>query len=371
MRREPEQMKVLPCADRAMWDLFVEGAGGGLLQSWRWGEFRRSQGWDVLRLMVLDEDPSSGRTVPRAAAQVLVRTILPFGSFFYAAEGPVLAAEEWENGAPALAVLLESIRARGGARGALTLRVDPLIGLSSVPETLARHGLRRAQNNVQPEATAVVDLAPSEEELLTQLEKGARYLVRNARRKGSTMRLGDERDIPKLAHMILQTGQRKGFGIRNETYLRDLYRTLAPAGLADLIVLEVDGETVASMIGAGYGGRYCSLYAAGNSLGRKIGAQYLLHWEGMMRGKSLGCSLYDFRGVGAAEGDDHLAGLTFFKGRFGSRREDLPGAWDHVYRPVPYDAFTKAQRLRGLTLKRAHALRERFSTLGSDLSTEE
>ncbi len=359
-------MGVVPCTDQAMWDAFVAGAGGGLLQSWRWGEFRRSQGWDVLRLMVLADEAPMGRRSPRGAAQVLVRTIAPLGSFLYAAEGPVLAAAEWENGAPALAPLLDTIQARGRARGALTLRVDPLTGVRSVAETLAAHGLRRASDNVQPEATAVVDLQPSEDELLAGLEKGARYLVRHAGRKGARMRIGTEGDIPTLARMIFETGQRKGFGIRHEAYLRALYRALSPYGLADLIVVEVKGATVASMIGAGYGSRYCSLYAAGNELGRKIGAQYLLHWEGMMQGKRRGCTLYDFRGVGAATGDDQLAGLTFFKSRFGTRREDFPGAWDHVYRPLSYNLFTRARWLRGATLKRARHFRRESSADSSD-----
>ena len=40
------------------------------------------------------------------------------------------------------------------------------------------------------------------------------------------------------------------------------------------------------------------------------------------------------------------AGMTFFKQRFGTRREDLPGAWDDVYRPRAYQGFLLAQRAR-------------------------
>jgi len=53
-----------------------------------------------------------------------------------------------------------------------------------------------------------------------------------------------------------------------------------------------------------------------------------------------------------------VIGLTFFKHRFGTRREELPGAWDDVYRPVAYRAFLLAQQARRELPKRLRALRK-------------
>src|SRR5207244_12222780 len=88
-------MHVVVGSNRDAWNSFVAAAGGSFLQSWQWGEFKRQQGWRVLRLMALEAHE------PRAAMQVLIRLVPVAGAFFYAAEGPVLPRGEWSgDGAP-------------------------------------------------------------------------------------------------------------------------------------------------------------------------------------------------------------------------------------------------------------------------------
>lgn len=351
-------MRVAVCTDRVAWNRFVDGAGGSLLQSWQWGEFKHRQGWHVLRLVALQGSE------PRAALQVLAR-LFPFaGAFFYAPEGPVLSTGDWVAGAAPLAPLLAEARRRGRSCGALTLRVDPLTPVPTAGEALAAQGLRRSPENVQPPATAVVDLDKPEDELLMRLEKGARYLVRSAQRKGVVVRAGTPADVSALAEMVAETGRRKGFGVRNEAYLAELAAMVQAEQSGELLVAESDGATVGSMLTGSFGPRSAALYAAGNDAGRKLGAQYLLHWEAMVRAKRQGYQVYDFRGIGS-EGDpsDHWAGMTFFKQRFGTRREELPGAWDDVYRPVAYQAFLHAQQARRELPSRLRRLRNRSAAI--------
>ncbi len=345
-------MRVAVCTDSAAWDDFVAGAGGSLLQSWQWGEFKRRQGWHVLRLV------AAQGVEPRAALQILARGVAGLGGFFYAAEGPVLPPADWAGDTEPLVLLFAAARRYGRAYGALTLRVDPLVGDFAAVAALQRLGLRRSPANVQPAATAVVELAPSEDQLFANLEKGARYMVRNARRKGALVRPGAPADLAAFAAMVAETGRRKGFGTRDTAYLRDLAQMVTTHGLGDFMVAEIEGEPIGGILTGTFGPRSSALYAAGNPTGHKVGGQYLLHWEAMARAKGLGCLLYDFRGIGAADDpDDHWAGMTFFKKRFGTRREELPGAWDDVYRPVAYRAFLLAQQARRELPKRLHALR--------------
>ena len=123
-------MRVAVCTDRDAWNCFVAAADGSLLQSWQWGEFKRCQGWDVLRLVALEGQE------PRAAVQVLARVIPFCGAFFYAPEGPVLSPQEWAAGAAPLPPLLAAVHRRGRSCGALTLRVDPLTAEPRAGEAL-------------------------------------------------------------------------------------------------------------------------------------------------------------------------------------------------------------------------------------------
>jgi lipid II:glycine glycyltransferase (peptidoglycan interpeptide bridge formation enzyme) len=225
--------------------------------------------------------------------------------------------------------------------------VDPLTAEPRAGEALSALGLRRSPENVQPAATAVVDLDKSEDALLARLEKGARYLVRHSQREGVVIRRGTEADVAPFACMLEETGRRKSFGVRNAAYLGRLEAMLRRENCGEFLVADLGGEAIAAMLTGTFGPRSAALYAAGNATARKVGAQYLLHWEAMVRARRLGCRLYDFRGVGVAgNSTDHWAGLSFFKQRFGTRREELPGAWDDVYRPRAYQGFLLAQQTR-------------------------
>jgi lipid II:glycine glycyltransferase (peptidoglycan interpeptide bridge formation enzyme) len=226
--------------------------------------------------------------------------------------------------------------------------------------------LRRSPENVQPAATAVVDLDKTEDELLARLEKGARYLVRHAQRQGVVIRPGTEADLTPFARMLEETGRRKGFGVRNEAYLRDLEAMVRRENSGEFLVADLGSEAIAAILTGTFGPRSAALYAAGNAQARKVGAQYLLHWEALLRARRGGCRLYDFRGVGAAgDPSDHWSGMTFFKQRFGTRREELPGAWDDVYRPRAYQGFLLAQRARRELPARLRALARTPDRAGS------
>ena len=339
--RRPCPVRVSLCTDRTAWDAYVTQAGGSLLQSWPWGAFKHQQGWQPLRLVALRDGE------PCAAMQVLTRRVPGVGAFLYAAEGPVLPAADWARGGAALAPLLTAARRYGQDIGALALRVDPLTPAASAAAVLAAQGLRRGPANVQPAVTAVLDLSPSEEALLAGFDRGARRLLRYARRDGVTVRAGTPADIVPFARWIADTGRRKGFGVRDEAYLRALDATFRTYQSGDFFVAERAGTPIAAMLAAPFGARYFALYCASSAEGRRVSAQYAIQWTAIVQAKRQGCRLYDFRGMAATDDPaDPWAGLSFFKTRLGARREEAPGAWDDVYRPLAYHGMTWAQRTR-------------------------
>jgi len=298
----------------------VAQAGGSLLQSWPWGAFKRQQGWPPLRLVALRDGE------PCAAMQVLARRVPGVGAFLYAAEGPVLPAADWARGGAALGPLLTAARRYGQDIGALALRVDPLTPAPHAREALAGQGLRRGPANVQPAVTAVLDLSPSEDALLAGCDRGARRLLRYARRDGVTVRPGTPTDIAPFARWIAETGRRKGFGVRDEAYLRGLDATFRAYHSGDFFVAERTDVPIAAMLAAPFGARYFALYCASSAEGRRLSAQYLIQWTAIMHAKRLGCRLYDFRGMAATDDPvDPWEGLSFFKTRLGTRREETGG----------------------------------------------
>ncbi len=313
-------MRVARCTDRAAWDAYVAQAGGSLLQSWPWGAFKRQQGWPPLRLVALRDGE------PCAAMQVLTRRVPGVGAFLYAAEGPVLPAADWARGGAALGPLLTAARRYGQDIGALALRVDPLTPAAPAAVALAAQGLRRGPANVQSAVTAVLDLSPPEETLLAGFDRGARRLLRYARRDGVTVRVGTPADIAPFARWLAETGRRKGFGVRDEAYLRDLDATFASYNSGDFFVAERAGRPIAAMLAAPFGARYFVLYCASSAAGRRVSAQYLIQWTAIVHAKRRGCRLYDFRGMAATDDPaDPWAALSFFKTRLGAPRRSAGG----------------------------------------------
>src|SRR5688572_1704537 len=73
------------------WDRVVSASHGGLLQSWRWGEFKRLSGWTPRRLALPAPQQASGEAI---LAQLLFRSVpklpLPL-SIAYIPRGPLHA----------------------------------------------------------------------------------------------------------------------------------------------------------------------------------------------------------------------------------------------------------------------------------------
>ena len=166
--------------DPAAWDAVVEANPlGSYLQLSAWARVKAVNGWTSRRL----HDPDGG-----AGAQVLLRRPGPLPwAFAYAPRGPVL--ERWD--ATSIGRFTELVRAglREGAR-ASHLRVDPEIeqGAGRDEDDAVTMALRDAgwqpAPAVQPVSTRVIDLAPDEEVLWSDLRKKWRQYVNKARTGG-------------------------------------------------------------------------------------------------------------------------------------------------------------------------------------------
>src|SRR5581483_6324410 len=71
--------------DQDSWDRALLELSGPLMQSWRWGEYKRSQGWEVERVCV--STPTG-----TAMAQLLFNHLGPT-SLAYVPQGPVLTGD--------------------------------------------------------------------------------------------------------------------------------------------------------------------------------------------------------------------------------------------------------------------------------------
>lgn len=321
-------------------DSAVRSPNGHVLQSSAWGRIRESQGWRAEYLRLGD---------PLPVALVLWRA-LPFGQrIAYVPRGPIAGADL----EPALGRLAEHAR----EHGALFLKVDPEVPDDVATIALRSAGFRRAPD-IQPVlATLELDLGPDEDALLAGLDKDTRWSVRQAEKRGVTIRTtGADDDLRAFYDLYAITGGRAGFITRTWEYYRLVWRTLIDEGLATLWLAEHEDSPVAGSMTWRCGDRELYMYGATNEAGRKCFAAYGLLWSAIRDAKGSGRARFDFGGIPADPGDesDTMQGPYRFKKGFGGRPVRYAGAHDVVPRELPYrlyrawaPAYTRALQLAG------------------------
>ena len=398
--------------------------GSHLLQTWEWGQVKAQIGWKPLGLLWNETSAGEWQTSvvdfqarnhekgasksrqygyaqsgglnsppdsPSAAALILQRT-LPVGGFaarlrvLYAPKGPIL---DWAN-ARLRKKVLDDLQALARQRGAIFIKIDPDVclgeGIPGQPESLedligldvtaglAERGWRFSDEQIQFRNTVLIDLSPSEDDLLGCMKQKTRYNIRLAERKGVTIRLGTPADWGLLYRMYAETSLRDGFVIRGEDYYRTVWdifssnppTTGASAPTIEPLIAEVAGEAVAAVIVYRFADKAWYLSGMSAEAQREKMPNYLLQWEAMRHAKAAGCRVYDLWGAPEVFNEkDPLWGVFRFKVGFGGRTIRTLGAWDYPARPAFYRLYTQILPRLLEVMRRRGKAQTRQAVLGS------
>ena len=334
-----------------------------LLQTWEWSQVKAKYGWQAMPFVW-----QGGMGKPVAAAMVLKRRF-PVGGFakkmcvLYIPKGPLM---DWEDTA-LRARVLDDLHDFAKRQGAIFIKLDPDVALGTgVPGTeeaveftggqvvqfeLERRGWRFSQDQIQFRNTVLIDLAPSEDELLRRMKQKTRYNIHLAQKKGVTVRAGTVNDLSLLYQLYAETSVRDGFLIREEGYYLTVWRNfmsvpLSTFGLqpfSEPLIAEVDGEPVGAVSMFYFVGQAIYLFGMSRETAREKMPNYLLQWEAMRRAKALGCKIYNLWGAPDEFNEsDGLWGVFRFKEGLGGYVLRTIGAWDFAPNPMLYKLYTEA-----------------------------
>jgi lipid II:glycine glycyltransferase (peptidoglycan interpeptide bridge formation enzyme) len=235
--------------------------------------------------------------------------------------------------------------------------------------------LRPLLQSVTYDETVVVDLTPSEDEIMAAMGKTGRKKLRRTLRDEGFL-LTEESDISRegfdeLYEIYRETAARDGFGIYPAEVYYSMLTTLGDS--ARLFVARrsdspssdipstdgpgddepqtpgraVSGRAVSWVISTFYDGIGQDYYGASNAEGFETNAALRLKWHILMSLKAEGCERYDMMGVGSAKAPQ-LMGVRQFKMQFADETTQVDPSWDVPVKPWTYRALTAA-----LTAKRA------------------
>ena len=321
----------------AEWDAFVAAhPRGSLLQTTNWARLKSRFGWSSQRVWMRRD----GRLV--GGAQVLFRSVaLGIVKLGYVPHGPLV---DWHD-AEQVDVLMNHIDQAAYGRGAGMVKLEPRIwqdemGAEEWEALYRRHGCVPSPDTIQPPRTVVIDLRPSEDEILTRMKQKTRYNIRLAEKKGVTVRQGKEDDLPAFNRLMRVTGERDKFGIHDANYYRAAFEIFSPHNVA-LWLAEFEGRPLAGVMVFTSGHSAAYLYGASSNEERQRMPAYAAQWAAMRWAKARGCTTYDMWGVpdapeeeleaNFADRQDGLWPVYRFKRGFGGEVRRTVGAADRVY----------------------------------------
>jgi lipid II:glycine glycyltransferase (peptidoglycan interpeptide bridge formation enzyme) len=249
-------------------------------------------------------------------------------------------------------------------QGAIFLKIDPDVVLGTgIPGTdgaveerggadlqseLARRGWVYSADQIQFRNTVLIDLQPTEDELLARMKQKTRYNIRLAEKKGVAVRVGSVEDLPMLYKMYAETSVRDGFVIRDEGYYQTVWNTFLQLSAFTFqpqtipLIAEVDHEPVAGLFLFMFAGRAYYVYGMSREVHREKMPTYLLQWEAMKRAKSAGCKVYDLWGAPETfDASDSMWGVYRFKEGLGGRVVRTLGAWDFAPNKFWYRMYSE------------------------------
>lgn len=339
------------------------------LQTYEWGQVKAKYGWSPLYAawdadgkwkVESDPNPLSSFQSPVAAALIFKRQILRNGfaarlSILYSPKGPLL---DWTNESLRNRVL-DDLQSFAKKQGAIFLKMDPDVVLGTgvpggeeevidnngqlVMKELKRRGWEYASDQIQFKNTVLIDLHPTEDELLAHMKQKTRYNIRLAEKKGVALRVGTPEDLSNLYKMYAETSVRDGFVIRNEEYYSTVWTLFMNSGepTCEPLIAAVDGEPVAAIFVFYFAGRAYYVYGMSRDKHREKMPTYLLQWEALKRAKAKGCTVYDLWGApDVFDESDSMWGVYRFKEGLGGEVVRTLGAWDFAPSPLWYSLYS-------------------------------
>ena len=323
-----------------VWDAFLRTSRpdiGYKQRAW-WADLLATRGWGHFEVVVGEHaDAILG------GARVYVESFAPDTCYYVVPDGPVLprdpaaAARVFE----ATLAFLDDQR-RADPWTVSHVRFEPR--WTELPRFAA--GLREARRWKEPRRTLMVDLAPSEDEILARMKPKGRYNTRLAGRRGVAVREDPStQGLDDFLALYDETFARHGIRGHSRAYFDALFERLLVGDRGTLFFAEYDGQRLAAALVLWCGETATYKYGGSSLAHRNVMAPYRLHFEIMRAAKARGHRWYDFYGIAPKDKpDDRWAAFSTFKRKFGGTELAFVPALDHVFDEDAYVAYAAAGR---------------------------
>ena len=301
-----------------------------IIQSWEWGEFRKSLGLPVLRFGIYKK----GRMV-KAFTMTLHK--IPFTKYFvgYLPKGPLPDKE-----------LSEALSEVGKKYSCAFIKIEPNILKTKDPYRVYPTFLP-SPKPLFTKFNFLIDLQKSEDELMKSFHPKTRYNIRVAQKKEVVVKkLSDKKSFETYLKLYFDTTERQRYFGHNRQYHKKVWEVLEKEGLAHLLIAYYDKQPLTAWMLLKFHDTLYYPYGGSSTKHREVMSSNLVAWEAIKLGKELGCKSFDMWGALGPEADskDPWFGFHRFKQGYGGTLVEYAGSFDLVFNEPLYFLFTTIDR---------------------------
>lgn len=309
------------------------------LQSYEWGEFRKTTGIKVIRRSLVENGKiKDGFTL---TIHKVPKTKFTIG---YLPKGNKPNKE-----------LLKELERIGKEEKCIFIQLEPnIIEIENL-------NLRPSFHPLFTKFTFILDIDKAEEELLKNMHPKTRYNIKVAQKHNvNVYEDNSENAFKEYQKLTQETTNRQKFYAHTPSYHQKMWNTLKitteknPNSLtAHLLKAEYKNETLATWVLFIFHKTLYYPYGASSSKHRNVMASNLIMWEAIKFGKKHKLQKFDMWGAlgNDPNHNDPWYGFHKFKEGYGAELTEFAGSYDLVINPTLYQLYKLADRTRWAYLR--------------------
>lgn len=331
-----------------------------LMQSWQWGEFRKSLGTKLKRYGLFENNHLV------TAFQITFHKI-PLTNYFvgYLPKGPfpdrdmaeALTKIGQENHCVFIKIEPDVIQNPSSVIASEAKQSGDEIATSpSAPRndnTLISKNFRFSPKPLFTKFNYVLDLTKSEDEILQNMHPKFRYNIKVAKKHEVMIKEGiDDQLFADYIKLYFETTKRQGYHGHDINYHKSVWESLKKESLARVLVAYYEKIPLTAWMLINFKDTLYYPYGGSSEEHRNVMSSNLLAFKAIKLGKKLGLKKFDLWGAGdPSKGEkDSYFGFTKFKSGMGAELVEYIGTYDLVLNWPIYILFNLVEKFMPLKL---------------------
>ncbi len=321
-----------------------------VIQSWEWGEFRKSTGLDLVRLGHFD----GNKLV--MAYQLTFHPVPVFKQTIgYLPKGPLPNKE-----------MLKALADLAKTKGAAFIKIEPNVivswdaknkdnsELKNASDSMKKIGLTKSNKSLFTQYNFLVDLSKSRDAILAGFHQKTRYNIGVAQKKGvEVYESTKDEDFEIYLKLYFDTTKRQKYFGHTPQYHKKVWGILKPSGMARVLIAKYQKKPLVAWMLFNFGDTLYYPYGGSSSEHRDVMASNLVAFEAIAMGKTMGLKYFDMWGALGPDANDSDPWFGFhrFKAGYGPMHVEYMGTYDLILKPALYNTLNIADKVRWSLLR--------------------